>query len=340
MIKFEHPGLFWFFIVILFIITLIILRRKSLKKDLDKFTGTETQDKLLKGFNKTKRKLKIYLLIFALIFLWIAVIGPKIGKTLKKVDRKGVDLVLAFDVSNSMNAEDLAPSRLERVKYEGGKFIDKMKGDRIGIVTFAGVSYLQCPLTLDYSAAKLFLDAVSSDAIGVQGTAIADAVKRGINSFKSEDKKHRVVVVISDGEDHEGAIDEVIKEAQEMGVIVFSIGVGSYTGAPIPIKSKDGNITYKKDRSGKVVTTAIQENTMKKISSVTGGKYYNLNKDNNSFTKMYDEIRKMEQKEFKTHEFSDYENRYQVFLFIGLMLLVAKMLISDKNKKKVELDIE
>ena len=111
MIKFEHPGLFWFFIVILFIITLIILRRKSLKKDLDKFTGTETQDKLLKGFNKTKRKLKIYLLIFALIFLWIAVIGPKIGKTLKKVDRKGVDLVLAFDVSNSMNAEDLAPSR-------------------------------------------------------------------------------------------------------------------------------------------------------------------------------------------------------------------------------------
>ena len=334
MIKFEHPELVWIFLIILFVIILHIIRSKSRKEDLKKFIGTDTQKKLLKNFSAPKRKLKNYLTIIGLIFLGIAIIGPKVGKTLKKVERKGIDAIIALDVSNSMNAEDLAPSRLERVKYEAEKFIDKMKGDRIGLVAFAGVSYLHCPLTLDYSAAKLFLDAVTSDVIGVQGTAIAEAVNRGINSFKGEEKKHKVIIVISDGEDHEGKIDEVIAKAKERGVKIFAIGVGSYSGAPIPVKSQDGSISYKKDKTGQVVTTAIQENTMKKLAASTGGKYYNLNKDNNAFAKMYKKIRAMEQKDFKTHEFSDYENRYQIFLAIGLFLLILEFFIQDRETKK------
>ncbi len=338
MIKFEHPELLWIFLIILIIVILFIIRIKSRKRDLNNFIGLNTQDKLLKNFNHSRRKLKNYLTIFGLVFIGISVIGPKVGKTLKKIERKGIDVIVVLDVSNSMNAEDLAPSRLERAKYETGKFFDRMKGDRIGLIAFAGVSYLHCPLTLDYSAAKLFLDAISSDVIGVQGTAIADAVDRAINSFKGEDKKHRVIIVISDGEDHEGKIDDVISRANELGVIIFTIGTGSYTGAPIPVISKDGKITYKKNKTGKVVTTAIQENTMKKIASATGGTYYNLNKDNNSFTKMYNKIRGMEQKEFKTHEFSDYENRYQVFLVIGIILLLLEFFINDRNKKQEDVE--
>jgi len=336
MLKFEHPELFWIFFIILAIIALYIYRTKSRQRDLKNFADQAIHKKLLINFNSSRRKTKNYLTIFALVFLGIAVIGPKVGKTLKKVERKGVDVVIALDISNSMNAEDLAPSRLERVKYESSKFIDKMKGDRIGLVAFAGVSHLQCPLTLDYSAAKLFLDAISSDIIGVQGTAMADAVQRGIDAFKGDDKKHKVIVVISDGEDHEGKIDEVIAKAKDLGIVIYSIGVGSYTGAPIPVVANDGNISYKKDRSGKVVTTALQENTMKEFASATNGKYFNLNKDNNAFNNMYEKIRGMEQKDFKTHEFSDFENRYQIFLAIGLFLLLLEFFIQDKNKKNEE----
>lgn len=338
MLKFEHPELVWIFIVILAITALYIYRKKSRASDLKKFADPAIQSKLMKNFNPSGRKAKNYLTIFALIFLGIAIIGPKLGKTLKKVERKGVDVVIALDVSNSMNAEDLAPSRLERVKYEAGKFIDKMKGDRVGLVAFAGVSYLHCPLTLDYSAAKLFLDAISSDVIGVQGTAMADAVQRGIDAFNSEEKKHKVIVVISDGEDHEGKIDEVIATAKDMGIRIFSIGTGSYTGAPIPVISKDGNISYKKDNSGKVVTTALQESTMKELATSTGGEYFNINKNNNAFEDMYKKIRGMEQKDFKTHEFSDFENRYQIFLAIGLVLLILEFFIQDMNKKSEEIE--
>ena len=338
MLKFEHPELFWIFFIILAIIALYIYRNISRQKDLKNFADESIQKKLMQNFRSSYRKTKNYITIIALIFLGIAVIGPKVGKSLKKVERKGVDVIIALDVSNSMNAEDLAPSRLERVKYEAGKFIDKMKGDRVGIVAFAGVSYLHCPLTLDYSAAKLFLDAISSDVIGVQGTAIADAVKRGVDAFKGEEKKHKVIVVISDGEDHEGKISEIIATAKEMGIVIYSIGAGSYTGAPIPIVAKNGNISYKKDRSGKVVTTALQENTMKEFASATGGKYFNINKNNNAFEDMYEKIRGMEQKDFKTHEFSDFENRYQVFLAIGLILLLLEFFIHDKDKKSEEME--
>ncbi|MBN2279019.1 MAG: VWA domain-containing protein [Candidatus Marinimicrobia bacterium] len=337
MLKFEHPELFWIFLILLAITGLFIYRNKSRKRDLKSFADETIQGKLMQNFNPARRKAKHYLTILGLFFLSIAVVGPKVGKTLKKVERKGVDVIIAIDISNSMNAEDLAPSRLERVKYEATKFIDKMKGDRIGLVAFAGVSYLQCPLTLDYSAAKLFLDAISSDIIGVQGTAMADAVQRGIDAFKGDEKKHKVIVVISDGEDHEGKIAEVIKTAREKGIVIYSIGVGSYSGAPIPVVAKDGSIAYKKDRAGKVVTTALQENTMKEFASETGGEYYNLNKNNHAFEEMYEKIRGMEQKDFKTHEFSDYENRYQVFLAIGLILLIMEFFIRDWNKKNEEM---
>ncbi len=334
MIQFEHPEFFWIFIIIAALFVLYIYRKKSRNRDLNRFADPSTQKKLLRGFNAGRRKLKQTVIILALFFLAIAVIGPKVGKKLKKVERKGVDLMIALDVSNSMNAEDLAPSRLERVKYESNQFIDKMKGDRIGIVAFAGVSYLHCPLTLDYSAAKLFLDAISSDVIGVQGTAIADAVQRSIDSFKGKEEKHKVIVVISDGEDHEGELNAVITKAQNKGIVIFAIGAGSYSGAPIPVQDKKGNISYKKDKSGKVVTTALQENTMKELTDATGGKYYNLEKDNQAFEKMYQQIRGMEKKDFKTHEFSDFENRYQYFLAIGLILLILEIFIADQKKRK------
>jgi len=234
MIKFANLNMLWFFPVILIALVSIFYSRKLRKQNLHNFIGDILTNKLMPGYKPELQRVKEYVLVVAIIFISIALIGPKVGQKLQKIKRKGIDAVIALDISTSMNAEDVAPSRLELTKYEAGKFIDNLRGDRIGLVAFAGVSYLHCPLTLDYGAAKLFLNAIDSKVIGVQGTAIADAINTAIETFKGKEKKHKAIIVISDGEDHEGNIDEVVKLASDNGIVIYSIGIGSYSGAPIP----------------------------------------------------------------------------------------------------------
>jgi len=335
MVQFAHLGYSWIFGLVILVIVLLFYSVKRRKLAIRAFAGKELANKMLDGYHPRLRKMKTYLLVASLIFFSIALIGPKVGMKLTKIKRKGIDIAIAFDISLSMNAQDVSPSRLERAKYEAGKFIDRLQGDRVGLVAFAGISYLQCPLTLDYSAAKLFLEAIDSDAIGTQGTAIAEAISTSMGAFKGDVKKYKTIIIISDGEDHEGDISSILDRVVEEGVIIYSVGVGTFAGAPIPYKDKEkGEVLFKRDRSNRVVTTSLKENTLQELAVQSGGKYYNMQNDSRVFQKIYNDIFKMEKKELQSHKYSDYKERYQIFLVIGLILFLIELFIPEKTKKQ------
>lgn len=335
MIKFAHPEYLWIFTLVLILFFVQYWYRRRRDRELRRYSGEQLVLRLLDDFHPSRYRWRQRLIFWAVLILSLALIGPKVGQKLTEVKRKGIDIIIAFDTSISMNAEDVKPNRLSRAKYETGKFIQRLRGDRVGLVAFAGISYLQCPLTLDYSAAKLFLDTIDAGVIGTQGTAIADAIRTSLKAFKGEDKKHNVLIVISDGEDHEGEIEVTIEEARKAGVVIYSVGVGTLSGAPIPISSS-GGMEFKKDRSGHVVTTVLKEGTLRKIATATGGKYYNMRTESNVFEELYQELMGMEKKELRSHEYSDYQERYQIFLVIGILLLIIEMLIPEKGLKTAE----
>lgn len=333
MLKFYHADYIWFWVLIVLGLAGLIYRRVKYRKSLELYAGA-LSSKILDGYSPRLRRLKDSLWLWGLIFLGIALLGPSVGQKLAEVKRRGLDIIIALDTSISMKAEDIKPSRMERAKFELSRFIDRLQGDRVGIVAFAGASYLQCPLTLDYSAAKLFLDACDTGVIGTQGTAIAEAISTALKAFNSAEKKHKVIIVISDGEDHEGAINQITKQAADEGVVIYSVGIGSLTGVPIPLRNPStGAVEFKKNRAGHVVTTALQEETLQKIASTTAGRYFNLNADKDAFQKIYREIFGLEKKDLRSHEYSDYQQRYQIFLLLAIVLLVAEMFIPEKREQ-------
>jgi Ca-activated chloride channel family protein len=337
MVKFYHVGFLWFWLLIALAVVAVIYGRIQRRKSLQAYAGLVSSYKMADGYRPGLRRLKDHLWIWGLVFLGIALIGPAVGKKLTEVKRRGLDVILALDTSISMKAEDLKPSRLARAKYELSRFIDQLQGDRVGVVAFAGTSYLQCPLTLDYSAAKLFLDACDTGVIGTQGTALADAIETAMKSFNVSEKKHKVIIIVSDGEDHEGDVEEMTKQAAEEGVVIYTVGIGSLTGTPIPLRNPaTGEVEFKKDRAGHIVTTALAEDAMQKIAALTNGKYYNLNTNGDAFQKIAREIFGMEKKTVRSHEYSDYQQRYQIFLLIGLVLLVTEIFIPEKKIKASE----
>jgi len=339
MVKFSYLWLIWFLLLIPLVWGIQWRFRRLQKRALVEFAGKDLYPKLLEDTRLSRVRRKQQLMLLAVCLIGLALIGPQMGRNLIEIKRKGVDIIIAFDTSISMNAEDVKPNRLMRAKYETGKFINLLRGDRVGLVAFAGISYLQCPLTLDYSAAKLFLDVIDTGVIGTQGTAIADALGTALNAFKSKEKKHKVIIVISDGEDHEGNLESVLERVRDEGTIIYSVGVGSLTGSPIPVvNSKTGEFEFKRDRANRVVTSALKEATLRQIAALSGGKYFNLGADADVFTKIYNEILQMEQKDIRSHEYSDYQERYQLILVLGIGLFLISLLISEKLKNSAATD--
>lgn len=339
MIRLAHPDYWYFFLLIPVMIGIFFFYYWKRRIILSEFSEELMLQRLLVGYNRRRKIFKDVSLVIGMFFLVVALIGPEAGTRLRLVKRKGVDIVICFDTSLSMSAEDISPNRLIRAKYEVNKFIDNLKGDRIGLVAFAGTSYLVCPLTLDYSAARLFLDVIDTGIIGVQGTAIADALNTAFAAFKDDgkEKKSKVVIVISDGEDHEGDVEKVVEEAKKKGIIVYSIGVGSFSGAPIPLYDGNGNrVGFKKDKSGRIVTTALNETTLRMVASETGGKYYHLGSETNVLDRVYKDIFKLERKELWTHEYAGFRQKYQIFLLIGLIFVVIEIFVVEKQRERAE----
>ena len=333
MIRFANTEYFYaLFLVLLFLVVFLLYNiwRKNAKKRLG---DIQVVDGLMPLVSSGKPVFKFVLIIIAYIFLIIGIVDPQVGTKLEKVKREGIDLMLVLDVSNSMLAEDIKPNRLERSKMAISNLIDRLQGDRLGIIIFAGNAYKQLPLTTDYSAAKLFLSAVDTKIVPTQGTAIGESISMSVESF--DDKEHnKAIVIITDGENHEDDAVGAASEAAELGIKVFTIGMGLPDGAPIPIYNAYGSQTgFKKDREGQTVITKLDENMLREIASAGEGAYARANNASSGLRKIFDEISGIEKKEIETKQFTDYEHRFQFYLAIGLIFLIIELLIATRKSR-------
>ena len=305
---------------------------------IEQFVSKDLKDKLLLGFSKTRQKFKIALLLMAITFsiLIVALSGPQWGYKWEKINEKGVDIMIALDCSKSMLAEDVSPNRLERAKREIIDLINLLQGDRLGLVAFAGTSFIQSPLTLDYGAVKIFLDDLDTELIPVPGTAIADAIEKSIKAFDPDDGKSRVIILITDGEDHEGDINKTVSDAVAMEVKIFTIGLGSIGGSPIPLYNARGEqVGFKKDREGNAVLTKLDEETLKQIASAANGEYYRGSNYEDHLDKIYEELSELDKTEFGVKKVTDYEDRFYYFLAPAILLLLAEFFISENKNQWV-----
>jgi Ca-activated chloride channel family protein len=290
--------------------------------------------KLMPMASFRKLRLKFFLFCLSIIFIIIGLANPQIGSKMEEVKREGVDLMIAIDLSNSMLAEDLQPNRLMRAKQSISRLIDRLDGDRIGLVVFAGDAYVQLPITTDYSAAKLFLSTINTNIVPTQGTAIGKAIELSINSFDVSNDQNKAIIIITDGENHEDDAIQKAKEAEDMGIFVHTIGMGSAEGGPIPIKNRYGTITsYQKDKSGNTVITKLNEEMLKEIAANGGGSYIRANSTQSGLDALFKEINKMEKKEIGSKVFTDYKDRFQWFLGIALLLLIIESLLRNTKNK-------
>jgi len=311
--------------------------QRTKKKALQRFGNLNLLEKLMLANSPGRQKFKMVLVVTALFFLLVALARPQIGTRLEEVKRKGVDIFIAIDVSTSMLAEDIKPNRLEKAKHEVASFIDRLQGDRIGLIAFSGEAFVQCPLTLDYGAAKMFLDIMAPDLIPVPGTAIGKAIELAIRSFSQTERKYKVIVLITDGEDTIEDPMKMAELAEKEGIAIYTVGIGSPQGVPIPLYDDAGRqVGFKKDRQGNVVTSKLDQLMLEKIALQTSGKFYNATPAEMELGKIYDEIDKMEKKELSSNIFSQYEDRFQYFLAIGMIFLLLDVLLPERKRVKKE----
>ncbi|PJC48253.1 MAG: hypothetical protein CO035_04490 [Candidatus Omnitrophica bacterium CG_4_9_14_0_2_um_filter_42_8] len=304
------------------------------RKKIERFGDASLVEKLSFSKSHARGNLRKVLIVIVLSFLILALARPQIGAKLTMAKRYGVDILVAVDTSSSMLAQDIKPNRMEKAKLEISSFIDKFKGDRVGILTFAGDSFMQCPLTLDYGAAKMFLSVIEPGIMPKPGTAIGEAISSAVKGFSKKERKYKVMVLLTDGEDHDTNPIGAANEAKKDGIIIYTIGIGTKKGEPIPIIDQAGNISgYKKDKRGEVVMTRLGEETLRKIAMITGGKYYHATAGEFELDKIYDDIARMEKKELSDRLFTEYEDRFQSFLGIAFILLCIEFIIGDRKKK-------
>ena len=336
MVRYSHPEMF--FLLFPFIIILIWYFYKG-RKIRANFNGIGIKSVKLFLFNHVKNRrihLRSRLMILGILFVIFASIGPQIGVKLTELTREGVDIFVLLDTSTSMNATDVKPSRMEKAKYELSRLLNSLNGDRIGLIAFAGSAHLHCPLTEDYSAARLFLNMMDTNLIYNQGTNLAEAIKLALENISEDDSKFKVILLVSDGENHQGIALDIAKQAKEKDVIIHSLGVGTISGAPIPLLDEKGNrMEFKKNKNGQIVTSTLNELVLHEISDMTNGMFIRIENQANAILPILNVIKEMEKKEIKSHVFSQYENRYQIFLIIGLLLFIVEFFISTRNDKEM-----
>jgi Ca-activated chloride channel family protein len=272
-----------------------------------------------------------FLLLLALLMLILSLSRPQIGTKLITAKRRGIDLLFVLDVSTSMLAEDIKPNRLERAKQEIADLVKNLKGDRVGLVIFAGESFVQCPLTTDYGCFLMFLAGVNTESISPQGTAIAKALKKATKTFTLKQKKHKAIILLTDGEDHPGKVLEAAKETAQEGIKIYCIGLGNPEGEPIPLRNAAGKIVgYKKDKKGEIVMTRLDQLTLQKIALLTKGKYYHSDEN---LKKILEDIAQIEKRELKSIQLREYEERFQYFLILGIIFLLWEFLLKGRRKK-------
>lgn len=337
MFRFAFPNIIYLIGIIPLLIVFFIIVFRQKRKSTALFASSELFQKLSRSVSQKRQVWKVILAIIVVFLLILSLARPQLGTRLQSVEREGQDIMIALDVSLSMLAEDIAPNRLEKAKHEISSFINRLEGDRIGLIAFSGKAFVQCPLTLDYGAANMFLDVMEPELIPVPGTALSEAIQKAVTSFVEKERKHKVLILITDGEGHVGEPIEMAKAASKEGVVIYCVGIGSSQGVPIPMVDERGNRTgFKKDRNGEVVMTKLDELTLEKIALETGGKYYRASAGEVELDKIYSDIEDMEKKELASQQFSQYEDRFQGLLGLALFLLVLEVLIPERHREKIE----
>jgi len=331
--RFGNLNYFFLLWIIPLLIAFYVYAFRSRDRLLAVFCGQKLQPVLLPDRQRGRRAIKAFLILGGITLGIFALTRPQWGFHWEDIKRVGVDIMVAIDVSESMLAEDVKPSRLERAKREVYDLIHMMEGDRIGLIAFAGTSFVQCPLTLDYGACKMFLDYIEPDLIPVPGTALADAIRNAIKSFNTKERKSKVLILITDGEDHEGAPLEAAREAKQEGIKIFTIGVGQDGGAPIPLR--DGSGGFKKDRRGDMIITHLDEATLQKIALETEGSYVRSVTGDMDLDKIYkvDIKQHIEGKELSSTRQRRWEQRFQWFVCAALLLIAGEFFISERRKQ-------
>ncbi|MBD0823195.1 vWA domain-containing protein [Aestuariibaculum marinum] len=331
MYQLEEKIWFWVLgiipVIILFFLVLQIWKHKAQRKFADK----ALLKRLSPNTSLFKSVLKVIVLSLAFACLAIALVNPKVGSKLETVKREGVDVVFAVDVSKSMLAEDIVPNRLEKAKQLVTQIINNLASDRVGIIAYAGKAFPQLPITTDYASAKMFLQGMNTDMLSSQGTAINEAIKLATTYFDDEEQTNRVLIIISDGEDHSEQAAAVAEQANEQGIRIFTIGVGDVKGGPIPEKRNGVLLNYKKDSSGETVITKLNEETLKTIASEANGVYINGRNTNDVVESIRDILNNMDKKEFETKQFADFKDQFQWFLGFAIFFLLLDIFLLDRK---------
>ena len=329
MIYLAQPAYLLLLLIVPLLFVVYALWLRSRRKRIEKLGDPQMVEKLIPDASTGKGWLKITLLALAWIFFVIGLARPQTGARLKEHESKGAEVMIALDVSNSMLAEDYSPNRLERSKLAISRLVDKLAGDRVGLVVFAGQAFVQLPITTDYVSAKIFLNSTNTSSVPVQGTALADAISTCARSFSTQSEKSRAIILITDGEDHEGDVLEVAQSVAETGIRIYCVGVGSPAGKPIPA---EGGLM--KDKDGNIVVTKLDEDILRQIAGVGGGKYVRAGNGEFGLNPIIDDIRSLDKEAFNSMVFEDFNEQYMYFFALALFFLILEVLIPQVRAKR------
>lgn len=336
-----HPEYLWTLAGVPLVLALFLWAAWRRREALRRFGEAPLVARLAGAVSPRRRWWKAAVLVLSVLLLAVALAGPRFGTRLREVKREGIDLVIALDVSNSMMAEDVAPNRLQRAKNEIKKVLDGLRGDRVGLVIFAGDAFIQCPLTTDYGALRLFLDVAEPSLMPTQGTDFGAALRVALQAFKAPQEGEtggttgtKALLIVSDGENHAPGLNEVLAQARRENVVIFTAGVGETAGAPVPVIREGQRMGFKRDGEGQIIQSRLEEDALRSLAS--DGAYFRIARTSSSLPQLSSALDRLQKAEFAREEFEAYEERFQWPLALALLLLVAERFLSERRRKRIE----
>ncbi len=332
-----HPDFLWALAAAPLAAALFLWAAWQRRKAFRRFGERALVQRLTAAVSARRRRWKAALVVLGVLLLGLTLAGPQLGTKLREVKREGIDLIIALDVSLSMQAEDVAPNRLERAKNEVKKLLESLRGDRVGLVIFAGDAFLQCPLTTDYGALRLFLDVANPDLLPTPGTDFGAALRTAVKALdlpaeEAAKPRARALLIVSDGENHVADTAAILREAREAGIVIFAAGVGEAGGVPIPLYRAGRRAGYKKDPAGQVVQTRLEENALQTLAE--DGAYFRIARTSSSLPEIIKALERLDKAEFGADQFEEYEVKYQWPLVLALLLLLGERLLSDRRRTR------
>jgi Ca-activated chloride channel family protein len=334
--RFARPAILWLLVLVPVAVVCIVFAWRSRQRARRAWSGG-LFDRLASGADRGRERLRLTLFLLGYALLVVALARPQWGGETVLMKRQGIDVMIAVDASNSMLAEDMRPNRLAAAKRAIADLIDRMGGDRLGLIAFAGDAYTVCPLTLDHGTVLLLLESLSPSTVSLPGTNLEEAIRRARASFVRQERKHKALIIVTDGESTTGDPVREAEQAAEEGILIYTIGMGSPDGQPIPERDENGTVLgYKRDRGGQVVNSRLDESTLRRVAEVAHGRYFRATSQALELGSVHDELQSLEKKELEGQLGTNYEERYQWPLALAATLLGLELVVPNRRRKKVE----